>query len=301
VSESETNPRLPRDNLFRVLARDVELREAEDGGKPTMEGWLIRYGEWAEIDSLLEGHFMERFAPGSMTKTLSERTPKVLFQHGRDAIGKQPIGKPVDFDHSDEGVRYRVEMYDGVPDLIVSGLRDSAYGISFQFSVMREDKDRSPTRSEYNPDGIMERTVREASVPEFGPVTFPAYQGSTAAVRSVTDEFFVQRLAAEPDRLQRLIEWLDSDPSDGSRSIEDEASPVDAESEARAEDHLDGDTEDTAPPEGDAGAEPHLSEGRRDNSTSPLVLPRAPRPRKPGVLPNREQEGDGSWRPIRLP
>jgi phage head maturation protease len=301
VSEIETTPRLPRDNLFRVLARDVELREAGgEGGRATMDGWLIRYGEWAEIDSLYEGHFMERFAPGSMKKTLTDRTPKVLFQHGKDAIGRQPIGKAVNFDHSDEGVRYQVELYDGVPDLIMSGLRDGAYGISFQFSIMREDKVRAPARSQHNPDGITERTVGEAAVPEFGPVTFPAYEGSTAAVRSITDEFFVQRLAAEPDRLRRLIEWLDSDPSDGSRSIEQDS--LDAETDAQeGEAHLEReqDREDTAPPEETPESVSTSPKGRRDNSTG-LVLPRTPKRRKAGVLPNRDQEGEG-WSRLRLP
>ena len=293
----ETNSRPPRDNLYRVLARDIQLREAEDGGKPTMDGWLIRYGEPAEIDSLYEGHFIERFAPGSMKKTLTERTPKVLFQHGKDAIGKQPIGKALSFDHSDEGVRYEVELYDGVPDLILSGLRDGAYGISFQFSVMREDVVNSPPRSEDNPEGIKERTVREASVAEFGPVTFPAYAGSTAAVRSITDEFFIQRLAAQPDRLRRLIDWLDQDAPEVGR----EQDPPDAETEGQeAEAHLERDEQDTAPPHETPGDEPTSPQGRRDNSTGGLVLPRTPIRRRRGVLPNRD-EGEQPWSPIRLP
>jgi phage head maturation protease len=313
VSETETTPRLPRDNLFRVNARDVELREAGDGGKATMEGWLIRYNEPAEIDSLYEGHFIERFAPGSMKKTLTERTPKVLFQHGKDSIGKQPIGKALSFDHSDEGVRYQAELYDGVPDLIVSGLRDGAYGISFQFSVLREDVVNTPPRSDDNPDGIKERTVREAAVLEFGPVTFPAYEGSTAAVRSVTDEFFIQRLATQPERLRRLIEWLDSDPAEGSRSTEHDAPDAETdaqEGEAHLEREQDPDTEpegevereqDTAPPEETPEPVSTSPKGRRDNSTGGLVLPRSPKPRKAGVLPHRDNEGEQGWSRIRLP
>ncbi len=282
--------RLPRDNLLREVQCDVELREADDeGGKPTVEGWLIRYGEWAEIASVYEGHFMERFAPNSMKKTLTERTPKVLFQHGRDSIGKQPIGKPVEFDHSDEGVRFKVELYDGVPDLIVSGLRDGAYGVSFQFSVLREDVVNAPERADHNPDGVKERTVREAQVAEFGPVTFPAYEGSTAVMRSATDDHFVHLLATQPDTLRRLIDRLDQDAPDGEREQDPDTLP---EGEERGQE--------TAPPEETPDPVSTSPQGRRDPSAR-LALPRSPKRTKRGVLPNRDVEGEQTWSPIRLP
>jgi hypothetical protein len=52
---------------------------------------------------------------------------------------------------------------------------------------VREDLDQKPGRSTYNPKALPERTIREAKVMEFGPVTFPAYEGATAGVRSLTD------------------------------------------------------------------------------------------------------------------
>jgi phage head maturation protease len=36
-----------------------------------------------------------------------------------------------------------------------------------------------------------ERTVREVSMAEFGPVTYPAYAGATVGMRSLTDGFAV--------------------------------------------------------------------------------------------------------------
>jgi phage head maturation protease len=44
-----------------------------------------------------------------------------------------------------------------------------------------------PGTSSYNPDGLPERTVKEAQLFEISVVTFPAYEDATAGVRSLTD------------------------------------------------------------------------------------------------------------------
>jgi hypothetical protein len=68
------------------------------------------------------------------------------------------------------------------------------YGASFRFSVTREEFNRDAKPSDYNPQGLPERTLKEVAVREFGPVTFPAYSGATASVRSLTDEFTLGKL-----------------------------------------------------------------------------------------------------------
>src|SRR5262249_19205743 len=55
-----------------------------------------------------------------------------------------------------------------------------------------------------------ERSIKEMSVREFGPVTFPAYQSATASVRSLTDEFLLDALMREPERLQALLDYRES-------------------------------------------------------------------------------------------
>jgi hypothetical protein len=43
----------------------VRLRSAANGGMPTLVGHFASFNEWTEIRSTVEGHFMERIAPGA--------------------------------------------------------------------------------------------------------------------------------------------------------------------------------------------------------------------------------------------
>ncbi len=62
------------------------LRGGEDGEPLTLFSRFATWSNSTEIDSLFEGNFMERLAPGSMPKTMHEDRANIrlLFQHGRD-------------------------------------------------------------------------------------------------------------------------------------------------------------------------------------------------------------------------
>lgn len=202
-----TDQRPPRDDLVRAVPPGVEIRSSDDGGPTVMAGHFSVFNQWTRIDSSWEGRFLERIAPGAFTKAFRESTPKVLFQHGKDPqIGDKPLGTIRSLTEDGNGAAYEVELLDTayVRDL-VPGLKAGLYGASFRFSVVKEDFNKSPARSAHNPEGLPERTVLEARVPEFGPVTFPAYAGATAGIRSMTDEFLISRLAADPERLAALL------------------------------------------------------------------------------------------------
>lgn len=185
----------------------VRVRSAPGGGR-TLAGHFSVFNRWTEIssDSFAEGRFAERIAPGAFTKTFAEDRDaiRVLFQHGRDPqIGDKVLGPIVTLREDDYGAAYEVELFDSVPPLVMEGLRADLYGASFRFRVMREELVDRPERSTFNPEGLPERTIREAKVFEFGPVTFPAYEGATAGVRSLTDGLWTSSR-----RRARLLEML---------------------------------------------------------------------------------------------
>lgn len=202
--------RPPRDNLVRLEPGLFELREgAAEGDMPTLVGHFAVFNQWTEINSMWEGQFMERIAPGAFKKTFTENAGriKVLFNHGQDpSIGDKVLGMPSVLEEDTTGARYEVPLYDTTYNRdLLPGLRDKAYGASFRFSVMAEEFVKKPTPSTSNPGGLPERTITQARVPEFGPVTFPAYAGATAGVRSATDEYVLAQLLANPEALVRLL------------------------------------------------------------------------------------------------
>jgi HK97 family phage prohead protease len=189
-------------------------------GPIVVEGRMMPFGEWTEVRSSIEGHFFESFAPGSLTKTIAEQGHRVraLWEHGLDTVlGRQAIADVEEMREEDDGAYFRAALLDGLPTLLVSGIRRGLYGSSIRFRPLKWDRVRSPRRSDMNPDGLEERTIREAYLKEFSITPFPQYAGATAGIRSITDEVAARQLLADPER---LLEILRSAPKD---SVSDQA------------------------------------------------------------------------------
>ena len=181
------------DTFWRAAGTDsLDIKRSVDGN-PILSGELAVFNEWTEIRSPFEGHFMERIAPSAFKKTISERADKirVLFQHGRDSMaGDKPLGKIRSMPNDGQSQRYEVELFNVsyVNDLLPA-LEAGQFGSSFSARDVRSKEDSRPEPSDSNPDGLPEVTRQELMLREFGPVTFPAYESTSAGLRSVTDEF----------------------------------------------------------------------------------------------------------------
>jgi HK97 family phage prohead protease len=273
----------PRENLIRAMP-GIEFRSQDDLNEDLGPGYLgllrIRFSpvnEWSEINSAWEGRFMERFAPGAWKKTIRESASKIraLFQHGQDPqVGDKPLGPFRTLEENEGGGYAEVALLDTSYNRdLLPGLKDDLYGASHRFMAMRATEDDRPERSEHNPEGIKERTITEARLFELGPVTFPAYAGTTAGMRSMTDEFLMSAMRSDPDRLREMF---------------DRALSLDDITPASQKDEVD--KQQDAPSEDDAAApEPHLADERRETVPEPATsAARAP------IYGNRRKEKP-SW------
>jgi len=204
---------------IRAWRSDYELRAAEDGGMPTMFGHFAVFNRWAEINSWMEGHFLERIAPGAFRKTFKENRDRIraLFQHGQDPqIGDKPLGAIEDLREDETGGYYEVELLDTAYNReLLPGLEAGLYGASFRFEVIRDEMNEEPDASSENPRALPERTLKEVRLFEFGPVTFPAYAEATADVRSLTDHFLFEQIERNPERARELLALRTEDLSPG--------------------------------------------------------------------------------------
>jgi HK97 family phage prohead protease len=170
------------------------------------------FDQWTTIDSIYEGRFIERIAEGAFKKTISENRAemRMLFQHGRDPqIGDKPLAPIEELGEDQAGGFYAGQMLDTSYNRdLIPGLEAGLYGSSFRFAVTKEEFDRKPRKSAHNPEALPERTIREVRLMEFGPVTFPAYAGASAGIRSLTDEYVLGRFLREPERFVELLEAM---------------------------------------------------------------------------------------------
>jgi hypothetical protein len=176
----------PRDDLIRMVdlpTAQIEFRDEspDDGRLGTLTGYAAVFDEDTEIHGW-EGDFLERIAPGAFKKTLADRGDKVkvLFNHGFDpSIGDKPLGKASVQKEDARGLYVEVPLDDTSYNRdLVASLRSGALdGMSFRFTVTRDEWDDLT-------EEMPTRTLKEVRLYEYGPVTFPAYEATTAGVRA---------------------------------------------------------------------------------------------------------------------
>jgi hypothetical protein len=180
-------------DIVRAHPGGFELARGADGSPPVLRGYFSVFDQWTTINSVTEGKFLERVARGAFDGTFLEDRAAIraLFNHGKDPqVGDKPLGPITELREEGYGAYYEVPLLDTSYNRdLEPGIRAGVYGSSFRFTVTAEDFAPRTRRSTWNPDALPERTIRAAKVYEMGPVTFPAYPGATAGIRSLTDYF----------------------------------------------------------------------------------------------------------------
>jgi HK97 family phage prohead protease len=200
---------------LRAKKADPEPEEAaqEEDILGTMDVRFSPFETWYEIDDWFEGRFLERTTRGAFAKTIKDNGTnfRVQFDHGHDpSIGSKVLGIP-------ESVTEEADAATGVVPLLdtsynrdlLPGLKRGAYGSSFRFRVIKDEWNDEPDRSDWNPDGIPERTIKEVRLMEFGPVTWPANPDATAGMRSLTTVWMEKVRSRNPEYVRRYMEQVE--------------------------------------------------------------------------------------------
>ncbi len=159
----------------RDFLTEVRAETGEDGSI-TIRGVGVPYNKNSR-----DMGFIESFAPGAFSDDLASNEDRVsLFNHDSNyVLGRQSVGTLRIIDDS-ESLRYEVDLPDSqtIRDLVAAPIaRGDVAGSSFQFRTI-SDEWRTI-------DGVEHRTVTKATIREVGPVVFPAYPDTTAAMRSL--------------------------------------------------------------------------------------------------------------------
>lgn len=209
---------LPNLEVIRTARQAATLRD-EDAADDTLGKLEVRFskfGQWYEINSIWEGHFLERVMPGAFTKTIADNAGRIraLFNHGFDpSVGQKVLGPIVGLREDSDSPVMEVDLLDTSYNRdLLPGLRRGLYGSSMRMRVKEDAWVKNPERSKHNPEGIPERSIVQAAVDEAGPVTFPANPGSTAAMRSGTDAYYEQLRTVDPGRVDELERSIRSTP-----------------------------------------------------------------------------------------
>lgn len=193
--------------LYRV-APPSALIFRDDGDEPLVEGMVVPYGQWSEVDSVIEGHFMERFAVGSLRKTFAEtiRRVKGYFEHGHSRMfDRTPIMEIRETWETDAGAFFRASLLNGLPEWMIDGIRRGLYGVSLGARPINMERTRYPKASAHNPQGLEERTYRELRASDISLTPAPHYPETVTVFRSISDELAVEQLVQNPERLLQLL------------------------------------------------------------------------------------------------
>lgn len=173
----------------RVTAgKEIELRNESDDGPTTISGYAaVYYREGDEsTEYKLRSGVVERIAPGAFRSVLEGRQDVLaLFNHNTSVLLGRTSAGTLRLEEDAVGLRYEIDLPDTAAgrDVATSIRRGDLTGSSFGFRSpqSRMSWDRS--------SGLAVRAISGfGAVRDIGPVTQPAYSGTTANLRSADDD-----------------------------------------------------------------------------------------------------------------
>jgi HK97 family phage prohead protease len=187
----KTDQNLNKREIRSITAAEFRVSTNSDGSK-TVAGYAILYNS----QSVDLGGFKEIVAPGALTRTLQER-PDVLClrDHKTELLLGRTNAGTLTLEDQPTGLHFTVKLpaTTAGSDTAESLSRGDIDGCSFGFSVRNDIWNDTA-------DGTIIRTLLDIDLYEISITSFPAYQSTTAALRSA------------PVEIRTRIEHRDDEP-----------------------------------------------------------------------------------------
>lgn len=164
-----------------ITNRKVGIETRADGGKIIVGYGAVFYrGDDAGTEYRIWSDMVERINPGAFTRALSEgQDVRGLFNHDSGRILGRTASGTMRLSVDAIGLKYEIDLPDTqeARDLATLIARGDITGSSFAFGANK-------TQWEDREDGLSIRTLMDVDLYDVGPVTYPAYESTSAAVRS---------------------------------------------------------------------------------------------------------------------
>lgn len=170
----------------RHCQRPAEIRTDDDGNKTAVGYASVFYRESGKgTEYRLWDDLVEHIMPGAFDRALSEgQNVRALFNHDPNKVLGSVSGGTMRLSVDETGLRYEIDLPDTATgnELAVLLERGDITGSSFGF-IPKETVFRDVE------DGDDVREIVDVDVRDVGPVTFPAYESTTASLRSEYDSW----------------------------------------------------------------------------------------------------------------
>lgn len=161
----------------------AELRAFDpDPGQDTGDDAQRDIGGYAAVfnsPTVIAGYFREQVAPGAFSAAIKNCDVRALFNHDANFVIGRNTAKTLQLSEDDKGLLWRASPppTQWARDLAASIKRGDISGCSFSFI---------PTVEEWDYSGAMPlRTVQECDLWDVSAVTYPAYDDTTVALRTL--------------------------------------------------------------------------------------------------------------------
>ena len=178
---------------IRIMDALVELREEGDDKKPILEGYAAKFRSWTQIGGDMWG-WMESVEEGAFRDSIRDDDIRALFNHDSNQVLGRKSNGTLSLSEDKKGLKVRIEPPDtsAARDVVELIRRGDVSGMSFGFQVKAEEWAEPKKKGE-----LPKRTLKELTLFDVGPVTFPAYTTTSIKARDQVEAFLEAQERAE--------------------------------------------------------------------------------------------------------